>query len=82
MGHVSISRAVSMNLIGKVRSRASLSTKGIRSVPMTFELGRCDFQRKIQMLLLKGERMYTRQAKIADIQFFNVFIVNISIIIY
>ena len=49
---------------------------------MTFEFGRCDFQRKIQMFLLKRERMSAQQATTADTLFFGVFQVSMSIIIY
>ena len=62
--------------IVQVKSLACSLANGVRSVPMTFELGRCDFQRKIHFLLLEGEATTT------DTQYFGVLQINISIIIY
>ena len=45
---------------GQVKSYACSLASGVRSVPMTFELGRCDFQRKIYFFLLGREGMIAR----------------------
>lgn len=62
--------------IGQVKSYACSLANAVRSVPMTFELGRCDFQRKIYFLLFEGEATTT------DTQYFGVLQINISVIIY